>query len=101
MYLVLKIHRLDVDTLQGRLGTFTEKTVEALEKLAADRRALQSKSEQLFDTTASLNRRLGFLSSNMTESQVSKFMEGPILSFSNVKSTQSTSRWDNPVSLAF
>ena len=59
-----------MDTLQGRLGTFTEKTVVALEKLTADRRLLQNRSGQLFDKTASLDRRLGFLSSNMTESQV-------------------------------
>ena len=62
--------RADVDTLQGRLGTFTEKTVEALEKLTADRRALQARAGQLADKAASLDRRLGFLSSNMTESQV-------------------------------
>ena len=31
---------VDVDTLQGRPGTFTEKAVEAPEKLTADRRAL-------------------------------------------------------------
>ena len=59
-----------MDTLQGRLGTFTEKTVVALEKLTADRRLLQNRSGQLFDKTASLDRRLGFLSSNMTGSQV-------------------------------
>ena len=58
-----------MDTLQGRLGTFTEKTVEALEKLTADRRALQGKSGELFERTDGLDRRLGFLSSNMTESQ--------------------------------
>ena len=73
----LPFPRLDVDTLQGRLGTFTEKTVEALEKLTVDRRALQSKSGQLFDKTASLDRRLGFLSSNMSESQASTYRDRP------------------------